>query len=517
MNRIFLIAAVLWVLRPASGLSEPPAARVNLDYVAQKAEARARLPFHSPRAQLPAFLSQMTYDQYREIEFRHEEALWAKEGLPFRVEFFHPGYLYQEPIHVSSFTPSTVEPVEFSPKFFNYRSLRLSSPIPPNTGFAGFRLLTQLNAPDKWDELGAFQGASYFRLLGQGQIYGMSARGLALDCGEDGRPEEFPIFTDFWLGVPQQDERLLLLYALLDSVSCTGAFEFRIKPGATTETAVEAVLYFRDRDNVLAADAQRKPLATIGFAPLTSMYWFGGACERRFDDYRPEVHDSEGLLLRLQNGKCVWRPLVNGTALRHQIFPADGIRGFGLLQRDRDFNNYQDIFHSYQDAPSAWVEPHGNWGDGTIHVVELSTQYEGLDNVVAFWNPAAKPAPLQPLRFGYTLYWTKETDRTLSTNEVVSTRVGINPRAPDQREFVIDFSLPQVALDGKAPAIAAICGTNGTVAQEQIFPNPMEKTWRVILDVLPKPGQREPLDVNCALKKGNEEVSETWTYHWTPP
>ena len=174
----------------------------------------------------------MTYDQYREIEFRHEEALWAKEGLPFRVEFFHPGYLYQEPIHVSSFTPSTVEPVEFSPKFFNYRSLRLSSPIPPNTGFAGFRLLTQLNAPDKWDELGAFQGASYFRLLGQGQIYGMSARGLALDCGEDGRPEEFPIFTDFWLGVPQQDERLLLLYALLDSVSCTGAFEFRIKPGS---------------------------------------------------------------------------------------------------------------------------------------------------------------------------------------------------------------------------------------------------------------------------------------------
>ena len=156
---------------------------------------------------------------------------------------------------------------------------------------------------------------------------------------------------------------------------------------------VEAVVYFRDQANILAVDPQRKPLATIGFAPLTSMFWFGNASERKFDDYRPEVHDSDGLLLHLNSGEMVWRPLVNGTALRHQIFPANNIKGFGLLQRDRNFSHYQDLFHSYQNVPSVWVTPHTNWGDGEVHLVELSTQYEGMDNVVAFWNPAAKPAP----------------------------------------------------------------------------------------------------------------------------
>jgi glucans biosynthesis protein len=517
MKRIIFFLAVVLATPPAFALAGPEAAQVTLDYLAKQAEARAQKPFHSPRAELPAFLSQMTYDQYREIEFRHDKALWAKEGLPFRIEFFHPGYLYQEPVHVSEFTSTTLQPVQFAQSFFNYRSLRLSSPIPADTGFAGFRILTHLNAPDKLDELGAFQGASYFRLLGQGEVYGMSARGLALDCGEDGRPEEFPIFTDFWLGTPQQNDPVLVLYTLLDSVSCTGAYEFRIKPGPTTQAEVSAVLYFRDRTNVLAADPHRKPLATVGFAPLTSMYWFGSAGERKFDDYRPEVHDSEGLLLRLENGESVWRPLVNGTALRHQKFPANGIRGFGLLQRDRNFNNYQDIFHSYQDAPSVWVEVHGNWGHGDVHLVELSTQYEGLDNVVACWSPAENPAPLQPLRLGYTLYWTKETDMTVSSNQVVATRVGVNPRAQEERQFVIDFNLPQFTSEADPPTVAATCGDSGKVTETQIFRNSIEKTWRVILDVAPRPGPRQPFDVTCALKKGDQKVGETWTYHWTPP
>jgi glucans biosynthesis protein len=280
---------------------------------------------------------------------------------------------------------------------------------------------------------------------------------------------------------------------------------------------VEAVLYFRERPNILAADPARKPLATLGFAPLTSMFWYGSASERKFDDYRPQVHDSDGLLLHLDSGDMVWRPLANGAALRHQIVAANNVRGFGLLQRDRNFNHYQDLFHAYQNVPSAWVAPHGNWGDGEVHLVELSTQYEGMDNVVAFWNPAVKPAPLQPLRFGYTLYWTRETDMTLSSNQVVSTRVGVDPRDQAQRQFVIDFDLPKFTSEDDPPSVAASCGDNGSITAAQLFRNTPEKTWRVILNLLPKPGPRQPVDLKCALKKGGQTVSETWTYHWTPP
>ena len=105
----------------------------------------------------------------------------------------------------------------------------------------------QLNETNEWDELGAFLGASYFRLLGKDQRYGQSARGLALDCGEMDRPEEFPIFTDWWLGKPEPDANELTLYALLDTVSCTGAYQFILHPGETTRADVEAVLFFRNR------------------------------------------------------------------------------------------------------------------------------------------------------------------------------------------------------------------------------------------------------------------------------
>jgi glucans biosynthesis protein len=512
----FLLFWVLAVTYSAFALPRLEPVHVTLDYVAKKAELRAHKPFRSPRADLPAFLSQLTYDQYRQIAFRDDRALWAKDKGPFRVEFFHLGYLYQEPVHINEFSSTHVQPVRFTPDFFDYRSLRLPAEIPANTGYAGFKILYPLNSPDKEDELGSFLGASYFRLLGQGQVYGLSARGLALDCGEQGRPEEFPIFTDWWLGRPQPDDDVLLLYAILDSVSCTGAYEFLIHPGATTVAEVEAVLYFREPANILAAAANRKPLATIGYAPLTSMFWYGPDSERKFDDYRPQVHDSDGLLMHMDNGSMVWRPLENGATMQHQTFAATNVRGFGLVQRDRKFIDYQDLFRTYNLAPTVWVAPHGNWGNGEVHLVELSTQYEGLDNVVAFWNPDSKPAPLQPLRFGYTLYWTREIDMTLSTNEVVSTRIGLNPRDQQQRQFVIDFDIPKLKTDDDTPKANVTCSDNGTIAEVQVFRNPPENTWRAFVNMLPKAGNKDPVDLKCTLSKG-DVTSETWTYHWTPP
>jgi glucans biosynthesis protein len=503
-------------------LAGPEAAEVNLDYVAKRAEERAHKPFHSPRADLPEVLRQenLDYDKYREIEFRHDKALWAAEGLPFRVEFFHPGYLYQEPVHVNEFTSTHVQPIRFVQDFFNYRALHIQNQIPTDTGYAGFRLLNQLNEPGKWDEIGSFLGASYFRLLGKNQRYGPSARGLALDCGGPDRPEEFPIFTDWWLGKPQMDDKELTLFAILDSVSCTGAYEFRIRPGETTIVDVNAVLYFRQPEQVHAVDTNRLPVKTIGLAPLTSMFWFGKNSERKFDDYRPEVHDSDGLLMRMDNGELVWRPLDNPPVMRHQIFSAPNIRGFGLLQRERSFAAYQDIFNFYQMAPSMWVEPRGNWGDGDLHIVELSANFEGLDNIVAFWDPKNKSAPLQPYRFGYTLFWeTGEADVKLSENRAVSTRVGLDSHFANARQFVIDFDGPKLdAIPENEPPLAiANCSSNAAIVDNLVYRNPFLGTWRVVLKMQPKPGSPDPVDLRCTLQKGTNSLSETWTYQWSPP
>jgi glucans biosynthesis protein len=513
---LFMTAAV-WGGGTVFG-AEP--AEVNLAYVAQRARERARQPFHSPRERLPRVLTNLNYDQYREIEFRASKALWMAEGLPFRVEFFHPGYLYQEPVRINEFTATYVQAVRFSPDFFNYRALRIQNEIPPNTGYAGFKVLYQLNQPGKWDELGAFLGASYFRLLGKDQRYGSSARGLAINCGESDRPEEFPIFTDWWLGKPQPDDQTLKLYALLDSVHCTGAYEFNIRPGETTVADIEAEVFFREPELVRAADSNAAPIKTLGLAPLTSMFWFGKNSERKFDDYRPEVHDTDGLLVHMANGEIFWRPLDNPPLMRHQIFHAPDIRGFGLLQRERRFGAYQDLNNFYQDVPSLWVEPDGDWGDGDLHLVALSTSYEGLDNIVAFWSPRNLPAPLTPFHFHYRLNWQSgPADVKLSPNRVLATRVGLDAHFPNTRQFVIDFAGPKLdALPTNTPPEAiASCSPNAAIVDRLVLYNPFRHAWRVILKMQPKPGNNNPVDLRCTLQQGTNVLSETWVYQWSPP
>jgi glucans biosynthesis protein len=523
MRNIRQLVCLTWcalLAAPGGALAKLESADVSLEYVAKRAEERARRPFHSPKADLPDVLKadKLDYDKYREIEFRHDEALWKSYNLPFRVEFFHPGYLYQEPVHIYEFTLTHVQPIPFNQDYFNYRSLKIANQIPAKTGFAGFRLLYPLNAEGRWDELGSFLGASYFRLLGKGQRYGLSARGLALDCGESDRPEEFPLFTDWWLGKPHADDDGMRIYGLLDSVSCTGAYAFLIHPGETTVADVEAVLYFREEKDVRAVDVQRKPIKTVGIAPLTSMFWIGMSSQRKFADYRPGVHDSDGLLIRMENGEHLWRPLNNPPVMRHQRFAAKNIRGFGLLQRDRSFADYQDLFNLYQMVPSVWVEPRGHWEEGEVNLVELSTQYEGLDNVVAFWDPKLKPEPLKPYRFAYTLYWTRETEMKLDANKVVATRVGLDPGDPQSWQFAIDFAGPKlVPLKEDAPPVSVpSCSTNGAITFNQVYHDPYTDTWRVMLKMKPNPDNKDPVDLRCTLKKGEEVLTETWTYLWNP-
>jgi glucans biosynthesis protein len=520
--RLTVGLALVLIIAPVGAVSaRPEAVEVNFDYVVQKAQERAQKPFRSPRVDVPDVLRDLTYDNYREIEFRHDHALWAAEDLPFRLEFFHLGYYYQEPVHLHEFTATHTQPIPYSQEFFNYRQLKFQKQIPPDTGYAGFRVLCHLNDTNKWDELGSFLGASYFRLLGKDLRYGASARGLAIDSGGTDRPEEFPIFTDWWLGKPLPNEQTLRLYAILDSVSCAGAYSFLIKPGTDTVCEIEGTIFMRQDADVKPVNPNRKPIATIGLAPITSMFWFGKNSERKFDDYRPEVHDSDGLLMKMTNGEVLWRPLNDASVMRHQVFASKGVAGFGLLQRERNFSAYQDIFNDYHRVPTVWVEPRGDWGEGAIHLVELSTWYEGLDNIVAFWSPKDVPAPMQPYHFAYNLHWTHEIDPQVETNLalVVATRIGKDDRNDKRRLVCIDFSGPSLKdlHDTNLPQSIPSCSDNAVISENQVFFNPAINSVRVILKFEPKPGNQNPVDLRCTLKQGEEVLSETWTYHWSPP
>jgi len=512
---------VFCCLAAAVRLTAAERADIDFEYVLKQAQERAKQPFKSPRTEMPEVLrpEKLNYDQYRKIRFRNDRAFWLADNLPFRVEFFHPGYIYQEPVHLFEFTKTHVQRIRFVQDWFDYADLGIERHVPADTGYAGFKIKHPLNKPGEFVEIASFLGASYFRMLGREQHYGPSARGLALDSGEADRPEEFPIFTDFWLGKPAADDSALKLYAMLDSVSCTGAYQIIVQPGETTVATIEAALIFREPAQIAAANKERKPLATIGLAPLTSMFWFGENSERKFDDYRPEVHDSDGLLIHMDGGEVIWRPLNNAAVMRHSIFATANVRGFGLLQRDREFSHYQEIFNLYHEVPSNWVKPHGDWGEGEVHLVELPTNYEGLDNIVAFWNPKQKPAPLQPLRQAYELLWTRERDFTLSENHVAATMIGPDGRDTMKRQVHIDFSGPRLdAIDEKTPPMAVThCSSNAKIYETQVIRNSYGQAWRVVLKFEPQAGNKEPVELRCTLKQGKESVSETWSYLWSPP
>jgi glucans biosynthesis protein len=421
------------------------------------------------------------------------------------------------------FTPEGyTQPIRFVPDFFDYAKVPdVRDKIPPDTGYAGLKVLHALNRADVMDELAVFQGASYFRVLGKGQRYGLSPRGLAINCGDG---EEFPLFTDYWLGKPKPGANELTLYAILDSRSCAGAYKIVLKPAATTLCEVEAVLFFRNEEHVKAAYEAEKltwnGLKTVGVAPLTSMFWFGENTEQKPDDYRGEVHDSDGLLMQL-TGETVWRPLNNPPRkdeIRHSVFGAKNPRGFGLLQRDRDFRSYQELFNHYHKVPSIFIVPKGEWGEGQVRLVEIGTPNEYLDNVVAFWNPLTPPAPMTPFRIAYQLQSRLETESELSPNFVKATRVGASLQNPKVRQFAVDFAGPALEKlsESEAPVAVASCSPNAHLSENQTVRNPFDNSWRVILKLEPAADNRDPVNLRCTLKKGDTVLTETWDYQWIP-
>ncbi|PAW70535.1 MAG: hypothetical protein B9S30_02330 [Verrucomicrobiia bacterium Tous-C5FEB] len=489
---------------------------IGFDSIQSRARDLANKPYTPPnRDTLPAWMNNLTYDQYRDIRFNPNQSLWAAENLPFRAMFFHPGYLYREPVTLNEFTSSHQQRIRLAEAFFNYGPLiQKHGELPPDGGFAGFRLHHQLNSPDYFDELIVFQGASYWRALGRNQRWGISSRGIAVDTGAEGVTEEFPNFREFWLRKPQPGETQARLYALLDGPSYTGAYAFKIHPGNETIVEVRAVIF------------ARRAVQRLGIAPMSSMFWFGENSRRRFDDFRPEVHDTDGLAIRMGTGERIWRPICNDSGrLEFSFFSMDKCDGFGLLQRDRRFSAYEDDEAAYHLRPSLWIEPTSDWGPGRVMLMEIPTTNELADNTVAMWEPARIPQAGDRIEFSYRQHWTMDPDPSQSTGHVVATRSGIHDWQPGQRTIIVEFKGTSLQQNGETPITPQIeaIGENGgkVVIQGVNLQQIPDDRWRLAFQVAPsaegtKLSDIGPIELRCCLKRGDNYLTETWVHRITP-
>jgi len=500
-------AAAVPAVPPSAG--PPQAEAFGFANVRQLARERAAHDYRQASDVLPAVLANLSYDQYRDIRFRPESALWRGLSL-FEVQFFHRGYLTRQRVNIFEVAAATVSPIEYNPRLYTFGRMAKPPKLAASLGFAGFRVHYPLQSPAYRDELVVFLGASYFRVLGRNQHYGASARGLAIDTGAPSG-EEFPTFTDFWLVRPQPTERTLTIYALLDSKSVAGAYQFEIRPGAVTQVEVHGELY------------PRRAIAKLGVAPLTSMFFFGeDASGRRFDDFRPQVHDSDGLLAETGQGQWIWRPLANPRELRVNRFMDENPRGFGLIQRERDFARYADVESQYHARPSYWVQPLGNWGKGGVELVEIPSDEEIHDNIVAYWVSEQPAAAGKPLTFAYLLSAFAQAPRWPPGGRVIATRSG-NPSMgdnkghfpPGARRILIDFAGGDLdGLDGSQPVRAEAVAENGHIEAITVQRIAPAGAWRVAMVVTPRP--KKPVDLHCHLTLYGEVLTETWVYQWMP-
>lgn len=500
-------SATVW-----SAPSQGNAARAeSFSYAQLKGQARALAakPFEAPQRLAPKALLDLDYDQYQSIRYRRDQALWADADRGFRVQFYHLGRGFKEPVRMYEVVDGRARPIDYRVADFDYgRSGVDARKLPADLGFAGFSIQAQTN----WkSDIASFLGASYFRAISNDtRQYGLSARALAIDTAING-PEEFPRFTAFWFERPADNAQTLTLYGLLDTPSATGAYRFEITPGAPQVMDIDAALYPR-------ASVQR-----LGIAPLTSMFLAGENDRRMAYDWRPEIHDSDGLSILTGSGEWIWRPLTNPASVHVSSFVDDNPRGFGLMQRDRQFENYQDDGTFYDRRPSTWVQPKSGWGKGSIQLVELTAPDETFDNIVAFWNPAEGIAAGGELLFGYRLYWGTQLPVGPTMAHVVATRTGLGgiigqPRKYFSWRFAIDFAGGELATilpeDTVEPVITA---SRGTVEITSARPLHSIDGFRAMFDLKPPDDRTDPIDLRLFLRKNGQPLTETWIYQWTPP
>ncbi len=494
--------------QPGANAPQPPAAPngptgFGYESVLRRARELASVPLtQSPT--LPEPLTKLDAEAWRDIRFRPERALFSNNNSLLRLQTYHLGHSFRRPVTVNVIRDGIPTPIPYAANLFDYGATKFDKPLPVNLGFAGFRLQYPLNDPRNFDEMISFLGASAFSFLGRGQRPGVSNRGLVVNGGATA--EETPFFREFWIETPEPGSDRIAIYALLDGEAATGAYRFDLSPGAETTLEVNLTLF------------PRKAGTKLGVAPLRSMFFTGETDRRGHGDYRPEVHDSDGLLIHTGAGEWLWRPLRNPAAPEISAFMDKDVRGFGLLQRDRSFEHYQDLDQAYELRPSCWIEPLGGWGEGHVELLESPTTDETTKNIGVFWVPREAPEPGKPFTLGYRIRSGLETPRLSPAGRAIGAyQTDVKASSPKEqtppnaRRFLIDFAggdLP-FFLSEPGSVAATVTSTNGRILRSSLAPNPHTKGFRAVFDLQLEPG--EATDLRIFLRNGSRAITETWT------
>ncbi|PIJ50090.1 glucan biosynthesis protein D [Erwinia sp. OLTSP20] len=503
-----------------AAIADGTAKQFDFDVLKKHAASLARQAYSGVPAPLPATLANLTPQAYNEIAYDQAHSLWNNiEGRQIDVQFFHVGMAFKRRIRMFSVDPANREAreIHFRPELFNYNDAHVDTAQlqgKTDLGFAGFRAFKapQLSSRD----IVSFLGASYFRAVDETYQYGLSARGVAINTFSTGE-EEFPDFTAFWFETPKAGDTTFTVYALLDGPSCTGAFRFIIH-------CEEKRVVMEIENNLYA----RKDIKQLGIAPMTTMFSCGTNERRMCDTIHPQIHDSDRLAMWTGKGEWICRPLNNPQRLTYNAFADENPRGFGMLQTDHNFDDYQDVIGWYNKRPSLWVEPLGKWGKGSIEMMEIPTTGETLDNIVCFWQPDNAIVAGSQHSFSYKLYWSGLPPVQSNLARVYATRTGMGgfPEgwAPGEhypqvwaRRFAVDFiggDLNAAAPKGITPVIDV---SAGSIKQVEILYVEPFNGYRILFDWYPASDATEAIDMRLYLRTGNETLSETWLYQYIPP
>lgn len=483
-------------VQEAKQKQERPTYRFDRKWLKNKAKELASQDYKLQRIPEDNPLSKMSYDEYKKIQFERGATIWSREDRNFRLTPLHPGFLFKTPVKLNLVVGGVSRRILYTTDIFNYNDELQDIKKSEAKGYSGFSVTHPINTPKKWDEFMVFQGGTYFRAVGESNWYGLSARGLAINTAKPSG-EEFPEFTEFWIERPSKKNKYLIVHALMQSPSATGAFTFTASPGKNTEIKVESVIF------------PRKDIPSFGVAPLTSMFLFNPINTTRFDDFRPAVHDSDGLFMIKDNGEKLWRPLANPRRLEVSVFEDEAIKGFGLMQRSRKFTNFEDIEAHYQKRPSAWVTPISDWGKGHVELIEIPTNAEIHDNIVAFWQPKEPLKAGEERSFSYKVSWGNSVPAELHDGRIVATASGRALGSNTVRDFVIDYegkSIPADMIINASSSTGKIVGTISKVIPENGH-------LRVVVKF--EAGEEDVSELRVSLTNKDKQWGETWLYRWT--
>jgi len=467
----------------------------SFDTLLADAKRRAEKPYAPQRSSLPAGLDKLSPEQYRSIHFNPDAGIWRAQDVPFRLELLRTRDNGQSvAVTVSTVEDGMARDLVATPAMFQISPSLLGSKV--SLPLSGFRIRSQINSKKIWDEFLVFQGASYFRAVAQHLLYGLSARGLAINTAEPSG-EEFPGFTHFWVEKPAPHATTIVVYALLESDSATGAYRFTVQPGVATLMDAEMTIF------------PRADMRVVGIAPLTSMFLFDETNRGRLDDYRPEVHDSDGLMIASKSGEQIFRQLANPITLQVSSFTAEAPNGFGLVQRSRQQSDFEDFENQYERRPSAWVEPKGDWGPGGVELVEIPSGRESNDNIVAFWRPAHGLTAGHPAHYEYRITWLAEPALPKGMGKVVATRSGASLDGK-RRVFILDFAGAGEKIDGLHLDLGA---STGRISNATLMSNNAIHGLRASFEI--DPGDAGLIELRMRVLRGDKPVSETWLYRWT--